>query len=119
MCGSSQPRAQLVFSYAAHDGLLNRRASGHFMCQAVRRVSSALQITRSTDDPGVACAGFGINEHIDLGIKYDPSTGIYGGRNPLRVPALLPADVPGYTRGASRGLACHLAPAELLVHHLS
>jgi hypothetical protein len=24
--------------------------------------------------------GFGINEHIDLGIKYDPSTGIYGER---------------------------------------
>jgi hypothetical protein len=23
-------------------------------------------------------AGFGITEHIDLGIKYDPSTGIYG-----------------------------------------
>ena len=23
--------------------------------------------------------GFGISEHIDLGIKYDPSTGIYGG----------------------------------------
>jgi large subunit ribosomal protein L11e len=23
-------------------------------------------------------SGFGINEHIDLGIKYDPSTGIYG-----------------------------------------
>ena len=22
--------------------------------------------------------GFGIPEHIDLGIKYDPSTGIYG-----------------------------------------
>ena len=22
--------------------------------------------------------GFGINEHIDLGIKYDPATGIYG-----------------------------------------
>lgn len=22
--------------------------------------------------------GFGINEHIDLGLKYDPSTGIYG-----------------------------------------
>merc|ERR1712060_754718 len=22
--------------------------------------------------------GFGINEHIDLGIKYDPSSGIYG-----------------------------------------
>ncbi|KAI8558480.1 hypothetical protein RHMOL_Rhmol04G0097300 [Rhododendron molle] len=24
------------------------------------------------------CIGFGIQEHIDLGIKYDPSTGIYG-----------------------------------------
>lgn len=23
-------------------------------------------------------AGFGIDEHIDLGIKYDPSIGIYG-----------------------------------------
>ena len=22
--------------------------------------------------------GFGVNEHIDLGIKYDPATGIYG-----------------------------------------
>ena len=22
--------------------------------------------------------GFGIDEHIDLGLKYDPSTGIYG-----------------------------------------
>jgi large subunit ribosomal protein L11e len=36
--------------------------------------------------------GFGIDEHIDLGIKYDPSTGIYGmdfyvvlGRAGLRV----------------------------------
>jgi hypothetical protein len=36
--------------------------------------------------------GFGIDEHIDLGIKYDPSTGIYGmdffvvlGRPGLRV----------------------------------
>ncbi|KAF8822852.1 ribosomal protein RPL11 [Cardiosporidium cionae] len=24
------------------------------------------------------CFGFGIQEHIDLGLKYDPSTGIYG-----------------------------------------
>ncbi|KAL7185363.1 hypothetical protein ACSBR2_027328 [Camellia fascicularis] len=24
------------------------------------------------------CFGFGIQEHIDLGIKYDPSIGIYG-----------------------------------------
>ena len=27
---------------------------------------------------GCCIAGFGIQEHIDLGIKYDPSTGIYG-----------------------------------------
>ena len=33
--------------------------------------------------------GFGINEHIDLGIKYDPSTGIYG-----------------EARGAGRGPPC-------------
>lgn len=31
------------------------------------------------------CAGFGIQEHIDLGIKYDPSTGIYGERRLLPV----------------------------------
>lgn len=24
------------------------------------------------------CFGFGITEHIDLGLKYDPSTGIFG-----------------------------------------
>ena len=24
------------------------------------------------------CFGFGISEHIDLGLKYDPSTGIFG-----------------------------------------
>ncbi|KAL6330213.1 hypothetical protein AAG906_040135 [Vitis piasezkii] len=31
---------------------------------------------RNFSDTG--CFGFGIQEHIDLGIKYDPSTGIYG-----------------------------------------
>ena len=38
------------------------------------------------------CFGFGVQEHIDLGIKYDPATGIYGmdfyvvlGRRGLRV----------------------------------
>ena len=24
------------------------------------------------------CFGFGIDEHIDLGLRYDPYTGIYG-----------------------------------------
>ncbi len=28
--------------------------------------------------PNPLHAGFGIQEHIDLGLKYDPSTGIYG-----------------------------------------
>lgn len=35
--------------------------------------------------PSPCCSGnfgFGISEHIDLGIKYDPSTGIYGELNP-------------------------------------
>lgn len=39
--------------------------------------------------------GFGINEHIDLGIKYDPSTGIYGKFAHLLLPNL-------YTRDMSR-----------------
>lgn len=31
---------------------------------------------RNFSDSG--CFGFGIEEHIDLGMKYDPSTGIFG-----------------------------------------
>ena len=34
--------------------------------------------------------GFGITEHIDLGIKYDPSTGIYGARLGLALPGVNP-----------------------------
>ena len=33
---------------------------------------------KSVNFSNSGCFGFGINEHIDLGIKYDPSTGIYG-----------------------------------------
>lgn len=33
---------------------------------------------RSCNFSNTGSFGFGINEHIDLGIKYDPSTGIYG-----------------------------------------
>ena len=40
--------------------------------------------------------GFGINEHIDLGIKYDPSTGIYG---ELRLAA--PAPTLAHSHGVS------------------
>lgn len=41
--------------------------------------------------------GFGINEHIDLGIKYDPSTGIYGEQTPdaLATETLTTATYPG------------------------
>lgn len=28
--------------------------------------------------PSAGHFGFGINEHIDLGVKYDPATGIFG-----------------------------------------
>ncbi|XP_026411591.1 60S ribosomal protein L11-1-like [Papaver somniferum] len=33
-------------------------------------------LRRNFSDTG--CFGFGVQEHIDLGLKYDPSTGIYG-----------------------------------------
>ena len=47
--------------------------------------------------------GFGINEHIDLGLKYDPSTGIYGTRPAVsasRLDVLLRVSVS--VRGAQR-----------------
>ncbi len=33
---------------------------------------------KKTNFSNTGCFGFGINEHIDLGLKYDPSTGIFG-----------------------------------------
>eukprot|EP00918_Siedleckia_nematoides_P082040 GHVU01179838.1.p1 GENE.GHVU01179838.1~~GHVU01179838.1.p1 ORF type:complete len:180 (-),score=27.53 GHVU01179838.1:97-636(-) len=33
---------------------------------------------RKRNFSNTGCFGFGIQEHIDLGLKYDPSTGIYG-----------------------------------------
>jgi len=45
--------------------------------------------------------GFGINEHIDLGIKYDPSTGIYGNAH------LLPAiQMPCPAQSSAAPFAC-------------
>ncbi|AQK59606.1 60S ribosomal protein L11-1 [Zea mays] len=41
-----------------------------------RLTRAAKLLRRNFSDTG--CFGFGIQEHIDLGIKYDPSTGIYG-----------------------------------------
>ncbi|KAJ0800778.1 putative ribosomal protein L5 [Helianthus annuus] len=43
------------------------------------------------------CFGFGIQEHIDLGIKYDPSTGING------MDFFMVLECPGYRVGSRRG----------------
>jgi len=37
--------------------------------------------------------GFGIQEHIDLNIKYDPAIGIYGSKSP-------PTNTTAYFRGS-------------------
>ncbi|KAI3963789.1 hypothetical protein MKW98_029899 [Papaver atlanticum] len=51
-------------------------------------------LRRNFSDTG--CFGFGVQEHIDLGLKYDPSTGIYG----LDFYAVL--ERPGYRVGRRR-----------------
>ncbi len=33
---------------------------------------------KSSSFTDAGCFGFGIDEHIDLGLRYDPYTGIYG-----------------------------------------
>ncbi len=49
----------------------------------LRKFSSVASRSRSTSSASATSArpgnfGFGISEHIDLGIKYDPAIGIYG-----------------------------------------
>ncbi|KAD7117126.1 hypothetical protein R6Q59_006293 [Mikania micrantha] len=51
-------------------------------------------LRRNFSDTG--CFGFGIQEHIDLGIKYDPSTGIYG------MDFFVVLERPGYRVGCRR-----------------
>ena len=51
-------------------------------------------------------AGFGINEHIDLGLKYDPSTGIYGAWLLLRPAALSVVRVPRRAAALDKLIAC-------------
>merc|ERR1712216_903618 len=46
------------------------------LIEAGLKVKEFELLRKNFSDPGNF--GFGINEHIDLGIKYDPSTGIYG-----------------------------------------
>ncbi|KAL2496777.1 60S ribosomal protein L11-2 [Forsythia ovata] len=51
-------------------------------------------LRRNFSDTG--CFGFGIQEHIDLGIKYDPSTSIYG------MDFYVVLELPGYCVGRRR-----------------
>lgn len=54
--------------------------------------------------------GFGIQEHIDLGIKYDPSIGIYGlDFYVVSIPCFL-----GLWESSRRSLEQELAPMDLL-----
>merc|ERR1719146_127453 len=46
------------------------------LIEAGLKVKEYELLKRNFSDTG--CFGFGIEEHIDLGIKYAPSTGIYG-----------------------------------------
>lgn len=58
------------------EGNAGRRCSccqGGLRIAVSRRFGQGLRILARSTLPG-----FGINEHIDLGIKYDPSSGIYG-----------------------------------------
>ena len=77
-----QGRCNLVqrLSPYKHDAHCNQPMGNcdlHHGILSSANVSSSLTIR-------VLHAGFGISEHIDLGIKYDPSTGIYGASPCLR-----------------------------------
>ena len=65
------------------------RRNEKISCHVTVRGEKALQLLESglkvkefelhqDNFSSTGCFGFGIDEHIDLGIKYDPSTGIYG-----------------------------------------
>lgn len=65
-----------------------RGEKAYSLLEAGLKVKEYELLRRNFSDSGNF--GFGINEHIDLGIKYDPSTGIYGtcfvdGELPCRV----------------------------------
>ncbi|KAK4276411.1 hypothetical protein QN277_019357 [Acacia crassicarpa] len=64
-------------------------------------------LRRNFSDTG--CFGFGIQEHIDLGIKYDPSTGIYG------MDFYVVLERPGYRVGRRRRCKSHVG----IQHRLS
>lgn len=53
-----------------------RGEKAYSLLEAGLKVKEYELLRRNFSDSGNF--GFGINEHIDLGIKYDPSTGIYG-----------------------------------------
>merc|ERR1712048_525303 len=81
---------QPVFSKARYTvRTFSIRRNEKIACHVTIRGDKALQLLESglkvkeyelhrDNFSATGCFGFGIDEHIDLGIKYDPSTGIYG-----------------------------------------
>ena len=65
--------------------------------------ASASSVGRQRSLPRLT--GFGINEHIDLGLKYDPSTGIYGAWLLLRPSALSVVRVTRHTAALDKLIA--------------
>ncbi|CAI5953456.1 unnamed protein product, partial [Closterium sp. NIES-65] len=74
---------------ATRCGRFGIRRNEKIACYVTVRGEKALQLIESglkvkefellrRNFSATGCFGFGIQEHIDLGIKYDPSTGIYG-----------------------------------------
>ncbi|KAL2479742.1 60S ribosomal protein L11-2 [Abeliophyllum distichum] len=68
-----------IFVGESGDRLTRAAKSGDKAMQLLEsgwKVKEYELLRRNFSDTG--CFGFGIQEHIDLGIKYDSSTGIYG-----------------------------------------
>lgn len=57
--------------------------------------------------------GFGIQEHIDLGIKYDPSIGIYG------MDFYVVLERPGFTINKRRRATAHIGHSHLVTREES
>ncbi|GAY39437.1 hypothetical protein CUMW_044370 [Citrus unshiu] len=83
--GDRLTRAAKVLEQPADRHLRNEKIACYVTVRgdkAMQLLESGLKVKeyellrRNFSDTG--CFGFGIQEHIDLGIKYDPSTGIYG-----------------------------------------
>lgn len=71
---SHNPRPRRTEKIAAHVTVRGEKALQ--LIESGLKVKEYELLKGNFSDTGTF--GFGINEHIDLGIKYDPSTGIFG-----------------------------------------